>query len=129
MMLLVEDNPGDALLLETAFREAGEQVPMLVATTSQRALDLLQSARTSIRMIVVDLRLPGSDGWTVLRAIADDDQLARLPSVVLTSSMRDDDRARARQLGVEKYYVKPVGLEGYDAIVAALLALYRGVRA
>jgi len=129
MMLLVEDNPGDALLLETAICARGEVVPMMVATTCQRALAALHSARASIRMIVVDLRLPGSDGWTVLSAIAEDDALAGVPAAVLTSSTRDDDRERAHQLGVEHYYVKPVSLDGYDAIVAALLALYRGGRA
>ena len=74
-------------------------------------------------LIVVDLNLPGADGWSLLERIA-----RELPVAVLTSSSRADDRARAEALGVRATFTKPIGVAGYPAIVSGLVELHGGAR-
>ena len=125
VILLVEDNPGDVLLLETQLEVAGNAIPLRVASTTGDALGVLRAGGGELGLVIVDIRLAGSDGWEVLDALACDPALACIPAAVLTSSSRADDRTHARALGVESYFIKPVGLDGYGDLVRRLLALHR----
>jgi len=125
VILLVEDNPGDVLLLETQLEAAGSEIPLRVACTTADALGVLRAGAGALGLVIVDIRLAGSDGWEVLDALARDPALARMPAAVLTSSSRADDRMRARALGVESYFIKPVGIDGYRDLVSRLLAMHR----
>lgn len=125
MILLVEDNPGDALLLQTAFLAEKLEVPVRVVHTAADALEDIRDERAGRpRLVVVDIRLGGEDGWEVLKVLAQDERLASIPAAVLTSSSRSDDRRRAKELGVTHYFSKPIGLAGYAPIVHALHALH-----
>jgi DNA-binding response OmpR family regulator len=124
MILLVEDNPGDVLLLDTAFAAAGHDVELQVASTVRAALGALSERRFGL--VVIDIRLAGTDGWEVLESLSGNALYAGTPAAVLTSSSRGDDRARARALGTENYFIKPVGADGYRQIVDALVRLHRG---
>ncbi|NUP06576.1 MAG: response regulator [Polyangiaceae bacterium] len=126
MILLVEDNPGDALLLETALEAAATDVTMHLVSSAESALAMLRVAPRAYRLVVVDLRLAAVDGWAVLAAIANEPWLQGLRSAVLTSSSRDDDRARARSFGIAGYFVKPTSVDAYPALVDALVNLHRG---
>jgi len=126
VILLVEDNPGDVLLLETQLEAAGNDIPLRVASTTGYALGVLRARPADLGLVIVDIRLAGCDGWEVLEALAGDPALARIPAAVLTSSSRADDRTHARALGIEteSYFIKPVGLEGYRDLVSRLVALH-----
>ena len=124
MILLVEDNPGDVILLETAFEAAGHPVELQVASTVRSALAAL--AGRSYDLVVIDIRLAGADGWEVLETLSSDPRYAGIRTAVLTSSSRGDDRGRARALGTEHYFIKPMGTDGYGQIVDALVALQGG---
>ena len=125
MILLVEDNPGDALLLQTAFEAEKVKVPIRVVHTAADALeDIRDEHARRPSLVIVDIRLAGEDGWEVLKALAEDEQFAGIPAAVLTSSSRSDDRRRAMELGVTHYFSKPIGLAGYAPIVRALSALH-----
>ena len=62
-------------------------------------------------VIMLDLKLPKVDGLEVLRQIKDDDQLKRVPVVVLTSSQEEADVATGYNLGANSYIVKPIDFE------------------
>jgi DNA-binding response OmpR family regulator len=123
VILLVEDNPGDVLLLETAFAAAGHDVELQVASTVHAALGALSERRYGL--VVIDIRLAGTDGWEVLESLSENALYAGTPAAVLTSSSRIDDRAHALALGTEHYFIKPVGVDGYREIVDALVGLHR----
>jgi CheY-like chemotaxis protein len=126
VILLVEDNPGDAVLLQNAFETEALRVPFRIAPTVADALRQIREHRDDdLRLVIVDIRLAGgSDGWGVLEALTVDPAYSGLRAAVLTSSSRVDDRSRALALGVSHYFSKPLSLEGYVPIVRALAALH-----
>jgi len=124
-ILLVEDNPGDAVLLEKAFDTVHPKgdVKIELRPTTDAALRTLSEQKSDLSLVLIDLKLAGIDGFGLLAALQSIEDLP--PIAVLTSSGREDDRARARTLGVpdDSYFVKPMAIEGYRAIVRRLLEI------
>jgi CheY-like chemotaxis protein len=122
VILLVEDNPGDVELFRAALDHAGHDMPVLVARHGTEAVERFDAGRVDIRAVVIDLNLPGFDGWCVLERLRE--RGGRRPLVaVLTSSAHDTDRARARSLGVRHYFCKPARFDGYRPIVDRIARL------
>ena len=117
MILLLEDNPGDAALFQKALRTTRSSC--MIAGDASEAMRLLESK--SFNVVVVDLRLPGVDGWSVLESLAAKPNGTQ--AVVLTSSANQGDRARAAGLGVGRYLIKPDDFAGLLKIVAEISAL------
>jgi CheY-like chemotaxis protein len=67
--------------------------------------------------VLLDLKLPGIDGFEVLRQVKSTPILKRLPVVVLTSSKEEGDRALSYDRGANSYLVKPVSFEGFLGVV------------
>jgi CheY-like chemotaxis protein len=124
-ILLVEDNRMDAELTLDAFREAKLSNTIHVATDGQQALDYLfgrgiyadRRAYPMPNLVLLDLKLPGIDGFEVLRQIKSTPILKRLPVVILTSSKEEGDRAVSYDGGANSYLVKPVSFEGFLGVV------------
>lgn len=114
-ILLVEDEPDSAFLFKHVVKKLGITHPVQVATDGQEALDYLHGVgkfadrlvfpRPSL--IVLDLKLPRVNGLEVLRQIRANPGLRSLIVIMLTSSASDDDIAKAYDLGVNGYLVKP----------------------
>lgn len=127
-ILLVEDNPGDALLTEEAFdaSEAGHR--LRIVSDGDDALDLLQVAAAADDLpdlVILDVHLPGRTGHEVLAAIKDDPSFGRIPVVMLSSSVSDSDVRRAYELHSSCYVTKPVDLDGYLGTVGAVEQFWR----
>jgi len=124
-ILLVEDNRMDVELTLDAFNEAKLFNTIHVAPNGQDALDYLfgrgKYADRNIyplpSLILLDLKLPGIDGFEVLRQIKLTPVLKRLPVVILTSSREEGDRALSYDIGANSYLVKPVSFEGFLGVV------------
>jgi len=124
-ILLVEDNRMDIELTLDAFREARLKNPIQVVQNGQEALDYLlgngkYADRVSYPMpnlVLLDLKLPGIDGFEVLRKIKSTRLLKRLPVVILTSSKEEGDRALSYDTGANSYLVKPVSFDGFLGVV------------
>lgn len=120
-ILLVEDQRMDIELTLDAFREARLANFIQVATTGEEALDYLEGQREfSDRqahplpdLILLDLKMPGIDGFEVLKKLKATDKLKRIPVIILTSSKEEGDRALSYDLGVNSYLVKPVSFDGF----------------
>ena|SRR5437764_1127985 len=115
-ILLVDDDENDALLLQRAFKKAGLHDWLRVLTQGQEAINYL-SGRDSYAdrdrfplpfLMLLDLKMPGIDGFEVLRWARSEPDLKRLLIVVLTSSNLQTDVDRAYELGANSYLVKPV---------------------
>jgi CheY-like chemotaxis protein len=115
-ILLVEDDENDVVLLQRAFRKAGLDDWLRVVTNGQEAINYLGgSGSYSDRerfplpfLMLLDLKIPGTDGFEVLRWARSEPDLKRLLIVVLTSSNLQSDVDRAYELGANSYLVKPV---------------------
>ena len=124
-ILLVEDNRMDAELTLDAFHEARLINSIHVASTGEAALDYLfgrgkygdRNAFPMPNLVLLDLKLPGIDGFEVLRQVKSTPILKRLPVVILTSSKEEGDRALSYDHGANSYLVKPVSFEGFLGVV------------
>ena len=70
------------------------------------ALDRLRSATAPVDLIVADVEMPRMDGFQLLAALKGDDQLARIPIIMMTSRAAPDDIRRGMELGADAYLVK-----------------------
>jgi|GEM_PF-261263 Response regulators consisting of a CheY-like receiver domain and a winged-helix DNA-binding domain len=111
-LLLVEDNPGDAFLLQQALKEAGFPYTMTVASDGDQALRSLSGAtdRKIPDLVLLDLNLPGKSGHEILREIKQNSSTRRIPVIVLSSSEAESDLALAYDLHANCYVHKPIGL-------------------
>ncbi|MDD3861241.1 MAG: response regulator [Bacteroidales bacterium] len=124
-ILLVEDNQMDVILTLDAFREAKLQNKINVARNGQEALDyLFGEGKYSDRnifplpsLILLDLKMPGIDGFEVLSRIKSTEGLKRIPVVILTSSKDEGDRALSYDIGANSYLIKPVSFDGFIDVV------------
>ncbi len=117
-VLLVEDNPGDARLVEEAFRESGDPGRLHHVVDGVAAMEFLRrdggyENAPRPALILLDLNLPRMSGREVLAEVKRDPVLAQLPVVALTTSQSVQDVARCYELGVNAYLVKPVDLDKF----------------
>ena len=126
-ILLVEDDAKDVELTLTALEEYQLANGVDVASDGEEALDYLYR-RGKFRtrddqnpsVMILDLKLPKVSGLEVLRQIRADDNLRRLPVVVLTSSREEQDLIASYQLGANAYVVKPVDFHKFIEAVKTL---------
>ncbi|HTG11587.1 MAG TPA: response regulator [Candidatus Eisenbacteria bacterium] len=124
-ILLVEDSPDDALLIQRAFRKANLANPVQLVRDGEEAVAYLSGAapyddrgRFPLPVfMLLDLKLPRRSGLEVLAWLRQESAVRRLPVVVLTSSRESVDVNRAYDLGVNSYLTKPVGFEALMEMV------------
>jgi DNA-binding response OmpR family regulator len=88
-------------------------------TDGSRGMEIIQEHRVSL--VVLDLGVPGSDGWSILRRVKRDPALAAIPVIVLTASAGADQRRRTLRLGAASYLVKPVSARLLSQTVREIL--------
>ncbi|MGD0047959.1 MAG: response regulator [Bryobacteraceae bacterium] len=124
-VLLVEDNPGDVRLTREAMRESKVIVNLSVASDGEEALAFLRKegahhGAPRPDLILMDLNLPKMDGREVLAEIKVDPDLRRIPVVVLTTSRAEEDILRTYNLHANCFITKPVDLDQFIRVVAAI---------
>jgi len=117
-VLLVEDDPGDVLMTQEAFEENRVNNRLCVVNDGDEALAYLRQQEphtNAVRpdLILLDLNLPRRDGLQVLQEIKNDENLRRIPVVVLTTSQADEDILRSYQLHANAYVTKPVDFDQF----------------
>ena len=124
-ILLVEDSPGDVTLTVEALRDAKVANNLHVARDGEEALRFLRNEgefaeKPRPDLILLDLNMPRKDGREVLADLKADDELKRIPVVVLTTSQSEDDVAAAYNLSANCYVAKPVDLDQFLGVVRAI---------
>ncbi len=117
-VLLVEDDPGDVLLVREAFDDHRLNNRLLVAADGVEAMERLRSADADRPDIVLlDLNLPRKDGREVLAEIKSDKDLRCIPVVVLSTSDAEEDILRSYDLHANAYVTKPVDFDRFIDVV------------
>ncbi len=121
-ILLVEDNPGDVRLTREAFREGKIYNHLSVVSDGVEALAFLRREGCYANaphpdLILLDLNLPKKDGRDVLAEIKDEEELKRIPIVVLTTSNAEKDILKTYGLQTSCYITKPVDFAQFVAAV------------
>ncbi len=102
-ILIVEDSPTQALLLENILEKHGYQV--FLARDGRMALELLQKKIPTL--VITDIQMPGMDGYELCHAIKSDPALKSLPVILLTSLSAPQDIVRGLECGADNFVVKP----------------------
>jgi two-component system response regulator len=119
IILLVEDNPHDAELLEHALRENGIENKVVLARDGVEALVYVRNEPPP-RLVLLDLKMPRVDGIELLRELKADAQTCSIPIVIFTSSSQERDVLDAYRFGVNGYVVKPVDVDAFFRLVGDL---------
>lgn len=124
-ILLVEDNPADVRLTIEALKEGKITNTLEVVRDGIEALDFLycrgnHSDAPRPDLILLDLNLPRKDGREVLAEIKEDEDLKRIPVVVLTTSKAEEDILKTYNLHANCYISKPVDLEAFINVVKSI---------
>lgn len=124
-ILLVEDNPADIRLTQEVLTDARVFNNLHVAHDGEEALQFLRqegkfSESPRPDLILLDLNLPRKDGRQVLQEIKEDQSLMFIPVVVLTTSEAEQDIVRSYKLHANCYINKPVDLDQFIRVVAAI---------
>lgn len=122
-ILLVEDNPDDEMLARRAFLAFNDETRKHSMTVARDGLEAIRHATgcaTPPSLVLLDLNLPGADGFQVLEAIRRHPPAANTPVVVLTSSSNSQDISRAYSLGANSYITKPVDFARFIEVVREL---------
>lgn len=118
-VLVVDDDPDHRLLAQMALRQHtnGSEVSVDAVPSGEDALAYLRREGSYAdaprpHLVLLDLRMPGLDGFGVLRAVRTDPELRDLPVVVLSSSDHPDDVKSAYSLGSNSYVTKQASYRG-----------------
>ena len=121
-VLLVEDDPGDVLLIREAFEFNKVHNNLHVVNDGEQALHFLRKEgeyNEALRpdLVLLDLNLPRKDGREVLAEVKGDPELRTIPIVVLTTSEAEEDVLKSYQLHANAYVTKPVDFERFVSVV------------
>ncbi len=121
-VLLVEDDPGDVLLIREAFEYNKVHNALHVAADGVEALDFLHrrnghESAPRPDLVLLDLNLPRKDGREVLEEVKADMDLRTIPIVVLTTSEAEEDILRSYDLHANAYVTKPVDFDRFIEVV------------
>ncbi len=126
-ILLVEDDPGHAVLIEKNLRRAGIVNEIKVLRDGREAVDYLFPAtregdvtHDQPLFVLLDLNLPVLDGYQVLARIKGDERTRHIPVVILTTTDNPQEIARCYGLGCNVYITKPVEYEQFSDAVKKL---------
>ncbi|SEG52244.1 Response regulator receiver domain-containing protein [Bryocella elongata] len=103
-VLLVEDNEWNRDMLSRRLARCGWLV--LTAEDGPAGLELAQNH--AFDLVLMDMSLPGMDGWTVTERMKADDRTAGIPIIALTAHVMNGDRERAFAVGCDDFEAKPI---------------------
>jgi CheY-like chemotaxis protein len=118
-VLIVDDDPATAGLLEETLLSVGDPKRVTVASDGRRALDLLQSGLKP-DLVLLDLKMPEVSGHEVLQSLKGNPAFAHVPVIVLTASDDPTDIERCYDLRANSFVVKPDTLEGMRELACAI---------
>jgi two-component system, OmpR family, alkaline phosphatase synthesis response regulator PhoP len=102
-VLVVDDDRQLVRLVQSYLLQAGFDV--LTASDGKTALQTIRSEHPDL--VILDLMLPDLDGWDITRTVRNDEQLSRIPIIMLTARVEDADKIIGLELGADDYITKP----------------------
>lgn len=129
-ILLIEDDPDDAMIVERALHRAPIKIRTRVFSNGRAALDYLEQSRQShaasneVSLILLDLNMPLMDGHEFLRIIRADERFKSIPVVVLTTSRETEIIQRAYRDGASAVISKVDTLDGMMTVVDTIVRFW-----
>jgi two-component system cell cycle response regulator DivK len=116
-VLVVDDKASNREFLRTALEHAGHEVHE--ASDGISALEAMQWVQP--QLVLLDIQMPGLDGYGVLERVKSDKTLCHIPFIAVTAYAMAGDAERGRQAGFKEYLTKPVSIKQLLTAVARQL--------
>lgn len=128
-ILVIDDSDFDAELTLRALSQCFTNSPVLVANSGEEALAVLSDrirypAERQVRLILLDIKMPGADGFELLSALKTNPAYATIPVVVVTGSTMLEDARRAEALGAAGFITKQFEFSDFTLSLCAALEPY-----
>jgi signal transduction histidine kinase/CheY-like chemotaxis protein len=107
-VLLVDDDPRNLFAISSVLESQGMDV--LIAENGQEAIDILMN-EPAIDLVLMDIMMPGMDGYSTMEVIRRQDNFTDLPIIALTAKAMVGDREKAIDAGASDYVTKPVAID------------------
>jgi CheY-like chemotaxis protein len=118
-ILIIEDTENNRVLLTRRLKPKGHEI--VTAEDAERGLAMIPTVQPNL--ILMDVGLPGMDGWTAARQLKADPANRHIPVIALTAHAMDGDRAKAIEAGCDDYETKPIDFNRLFAKIDRLLGL------
>ena len=117
-ILCVEDNEANLFMLQRRLTRRGFEV-----TIARDGAQSVEWAKTLLPdLIVMDLNLPGLDGWEATRRLKNQPETKHIPIIVLTADSKQKSREKALAAGCDEFELKPIDFEGLVGKIQSLLS-------
>lgn len=123
-VLVIDDDETDVMFLREAFRQLNDDIEVRHAVSGDEGLARMREAVPDL--VLLDLKMPGSNGLEVLSAIRIDSSLRRSKVIVFSSSENRVDVREAYENAANAYIAKPSTMSGYQHVAESLSALWLG---
>jgi two-component system cell cycle response regulator DivK len=120
VLVVADDEPRNVDLIRMVVEDTGLPVRILVARNGFEAIRSSQEAGPAL--VLMDLKMPGLDGWEATRRLKADPATAAIPVVALTAQAMAGDRERALAAGCDDYLTKPLDIRRLSALLRSHLA-------
>jgi len=135
-ILLVDDNEDDLLMARKVFSRLPFPHRLETASCAAEALDYLRrSGKHEGRkggqphLLLLDINMPGMDGFGLLRLLKADPELRKIPVIMLTTSASHDDVRKSYECGAASFITKPETFEGFSGLMRKFAGYWLSVSA
>ncbi|NQT74755.1 MAG: PAS domain S-box protein [Chloroflexi bacterium] len=108
-ILIIDDDPGMRILARKALND--QPFELLEASSGQQALTIIEESTLPIDVVLLDIKMPGMDGFEVIKALKDNPETKRIKIIMISSTTLLGDKIRAFEAGASDYVVKPFAKE------------------
>ncbi len=119
---LVDDDPDDQLLIQTAFNSHVPPVLLRILTDGGEVLPALETARSEPKLILMDINMTRQNGFDTLQRLRASWAWQHLPVIIFSTSDNKHDRAKALELGATQFLTKPTSYKQLQALVGQLVS-------
>jgi len=132
-VLLAEDSKHDIMAVKRAWKQHEIPNQLIVVRDGEECLDYLYKRNEyappalapTPGVLLLDINMPKVDGLTVLRDLRSDQELQKLPVVVLTTSKRDEDLIESYELNVNAYVAKPLHFDDFSKAIHTIYEFWK----
>jgi len=119
-LLIVDDEPVNIELINLLVEELELPVRIATAENGHEAIALARELTPSL--VLMDLKMPGLDGWEATRQLKADPETAGIPIIAVTAQAMVGDRERAIEAGCDGYVTKPIDVQAFSSLLRERLS-------
>ena len=128
-LMLIEDSEADIILTKKAIEQGNYSVDLVIFKNAKKALDFLFNEKNAEQLpdlIILDLNMPGLNGFDVFKKVKDNFRLKHLIIIMFSTSDTNKDVLKAYQLGANSFIKKPIDFQEFKEIMNALQTFWFG---